>query len=382
MAREPWRQGAQLIGVEDPTGSDSRFMFYAAYNVFGITFLYEIGTGEEFRSYFPEQGFQQFESFRRMSQQQFDNMGGIFAGDFGEPYAASQSVQSTFEASLRDFGLEDIPDWVRESQEAMTVLATAAESEWSEGRTWEALSNTHAFKQRFHSGALQAIERMTGASTLTAQIEQYYERESAITQMLHTYRGEQANVNPWYVGRIMSIGWDVPQIEQVLNAERILRARPRSLNRLNRLLEAQGMEKVTFNGFIDIMRGNASEQVFEVINDAFRREALREAGVGISPELAIELGSGSSLTVLSPEHFTEQARIAALELIANRRELGQYGMSRADVIRAAFGEGDASTEAILAKLYRERALEAEGFESVQAFIDEEDDLRMQGFSAL
>jgi hypothetical protein len=200
-------------------------------------------------------------------------------------------------------------------------------------------------------------------------MEEYLARETAIRQMLTTYRGAASNITNQYIGQVIGMGWAPAEIEQILRAEQLINApgNENMLRDLNEVLKVSGMEPVGRRQLLEIMRGNAAPQVYEAINDTLRAQALREQGLTIDAELAAELGEGTALSVASASErgqFTTAAQNAAFAIMQNRLEIdaGKFGISRDDIIRAAFGEGySQEIEVKLQKFARERSAAAEGY---------------------
>ena len=358
--------GGSLIRVRNPAGSDAPWMFYVAYTVYGVTMTYEIGDQAELARLFG--GVDEFDTVQTFgNQQKFDNRGWLNMGGIGEQVGATESIQSQIERGVRQMGYEDLPRWMRSSTEVMGILFNGVREGWSEGRILRDLAGTEAFNTRF--SGFSGLQQQMGGASLGSVMEEYLSRESALRQMLTTYRGATSNISNQYLGRIISMGWAPSEVEQILRAEQLINApgNENMLRDLNRVLLASGMEAVNRNQLLEIMRGNAAPQVYEAINDTLRAQALREQGLTIDAQLAAELGEGTALSVASASErgqFTTAAQNAAFAIMQNKLELdaGKFGINRDDIIRAAFGEGySQEVEVKLQKFARERSAAAEGY---------------------
>jgi hypothetical protein len=210
---------------------------------------------------------------------------------------------------------------------------------------------------------------MMGGASLGEVMDTYLARETSIRDMLITYRGANTNLTNRYIGTIIGSGWAPTEIQEMLRAEQLMKGEDGrlALTDLNRILRASGMDTVGPREFLELMRGNAAPQVFEAINDTLRAQALREQGLEISAELAASLGEGVAFSVASASQlgqFSTAAQNAAFAIISNRLELdaAKFGISRDEIIQAAFGEGySQEVEVKLQKFARERQTAAEGY---------------------
>jgi len=145
---------------------------------------------------------------------------------------------------------------------------------------------------------------------------------------------------------------------------------------------------VDSKGFLDVIQGNATGIVYEALNDALRLQAMRKAGLEIDAELAASFGEGIAESVASAaqrQQFSVSARQAANDLMSNWREVdvGKYGITKDEVIRAAFGEAfDPQTEAKLLKFARERQGAAEGYGGMGAYQSDRGRLVIPGLQGL
>lgn len=378
--------GGTLVRVTDPAGSDAEVLNFLVFDAFGVSVAYEIGDNATLQDTF---GSFTFENVITVGQAGFDEAGILEIGFIDEIIGQDESIGSLLERELRLLGFEDIPAWIRGDTEAMSILMVAAREGWSPGRTSNELSETDAFNTRFPSfAALQ--EQLGGNVGVLDTIDTYVNLETSYRAMLRRFRGPTTDTSNEYLAQLIEIGWDPNEVQPVLQAERTLRDNPNALDELNQLMAFNGLDAVDEIGFIDIMEGNAPFDVFEVLNDAFRAEALARQGIDIDTAFASSLGSGTSTDVVSPEAFAPIAQQIASTVARNFPALQNqlFGLERDDIVAAMFNEtsptGRSSSEIseILLRLQREAQASAGGLGSGTGFIDQNDRLRIQGLGGL
>jgi hypothetical protein len=379
--------GGTLIRVRNATGTDAPWTFFIAYTVYGVTMTYEVGDTAELTRLFG--GTDEFDSVRTFYDAgRFNRQDWLSMGMIGEQLGATEGIQAQIQRGVQQMGYEDLPRWMRTSTEVMTILFNGVREGWSEGRILRDLSGTAAFTQRF--SGLNALQGMMGGASLAEVMDTYLARETAIREMLVTYRGANTNLTNQYLGQIISSGWAPTEVQEMLRAEQLLQgdSGQLALTDLNRILRASGMDTVGPRQFLELMRGNAAPQVFEAINDTLRAQALREQGLEISPELAASLGEGVAFSVASASQlgqFSTAAQNAAYAIISNKLELeaGKFGISRDEIIQAAFGEGySQEVEIKLQKFARERQNAAEGYGAATGYQSNKGRLVIAGLEGL
>ena len=373
--------GAQLIRLRSPAGSEDPTIFFLEYKAFGVTVRYEIGNRDAAIAAFGGDFLDQFDGVTTLSQQQFDEEGTTL-GLLDEIAGSTESIQSRFERGIRELGLGDLPQWMREDTEIMTILMLGTEEELDAGTIANQLSQTGGFAAEYPGW--EALQGFMGGATILDTIDEYSRRRTELTSLIRRYRGPDTDVSNQYLGTLIGTGWEAREAAQILEGERQLSS-GEALANLNDILTFNQMETVDEGGFLELMRGNAAPEVFEAINDALRRKALSEEGIDVDVDFAVSLGAGSSTAVADLASFGGSARQAALDILNNGRELeaGKFGITREEIVAASFGEPLSSeTDAKLAQFGRERRAAAGGFAFGGGFIDAEGRLRMQGTAAL
>jgi hypothetical protein len=377
--------GGRLVRITNPEGSDAAVLYRVVYEWNGVEYSYEIGDQERFDELFGDEGIAGFREYTRMDQGEWDETGIFVVGPIDERLGATESEASIMERELRALGFEQTPPWWDE--EVSTIAVIGAAEGWSAGRIAKAMSETDAFAGRFP--ALAEFMAGRGITDLIAGTAGYVQEESALRDALNRFRGPTTDTSTEYLGSLISTGWTADQIVPVIEAERILRESPGAIDNLNEILAYGGLDTIDENGFIDVMTGSGSADVYEAINDTLRQQALLEAGVDIDTAFAESLGTGVSSAIDSPERYTQQAVQAATSIARNFRalDLQQYGLDRDDIVAAVFGEESPTGKTvgeindILGKIQREAQASAAGYDSVQSFLDARGRLRIQGFSA-
>ena len=402
--------GMRVVRVTAPAGSDAGEQFYLVGTVNGIDTAYLVGDRERFEELFGT-NYGDFDSVTAQSQDQFDNSDVIVVGEVDEIVGSTESLQAQTERDMRELGLDNPPEWIQNDPEAMGVFLIAVNEGWSPERTWGALADTQAFKDRYPG--IETIMAQMGTNSYVDAVAEYQVREADIRQSLLTHRGHDTDVSPEYISDLVASGWDPADVEELVELEAQVRARPEMLKNINEILEFQGMAPLTEDEFIDYLResnrvasgtpttleaqkgtnaaGSSQAEQFQAINDALRFQALLDAGVDISLEQASALGQGDTgEEILSPAQFSRQAQLAAQEIGRNRNDidLSRYGLTDEDIIAASFDEespsGRSKTEVqeLIMKLSRERSRAETGHAGAASFQDAEGRLRVQGFGGV
>lgn len=388
-------EGARLVRITDPTGTDLDELFILIGSAFGVDIAFEIGSRDRLNELFG--GPDAFDDVQTLTQNQFDASGAITVGDVDEALGATGSIQAQFERDLRSAGLENPPQWLAQDQEAMTRWLVGVNEGFSAERLWVEISDTEAFKGRF--GGLNTLFDQLGTNQFVTAIAEYTNRESQIRQSILARRGPGGDTSIDYVSGLIGAGWRPAEIDELLILEQQLSDNPEALDNMNQILAFQDLPELSADDFITFLQeGQRSAldpnfvpgDLFEGINDALRFQALLEEGIEIDLEFAAELGEGVSEGILSPSAFSERARLAAIEIARNTTELERQtlGIERDDIVAFFFGEespsGKPTSEIgeLLERLGRDRARRATGLPNVPSFIDALGRLRVQGLSNL
>jgi len=391
-------RGMRLIRVTSDSGgnvpgTDSTEVFYLVGDVYGVQIGYEIGDRSALNAIFGGIGY--FPNVTTVSKSEFDSLDVQMAGTVDEIIGATGSLQSEFDREMAALGLESPPAWLMASDEAMVIFVNGVNEGWSAERIYGALSSTDAFKTRFKG--IEVVKEQTGSTSWVDAVNEYVYREGEIRSSLLSARGPGTDTSQEYVSSLIGSGWNPTEVDQLLQLEKQVRANPQALQNINDILVYQGLDPLSADDFVSFLLeqnvstldpGYTPSDYFEAINDALRFQALLTEGVEISFELATELGTGTSDTIQSPEAFSRQAQLAASYLARNSRELNldKMGLTREDVIAAMFGEvltnGRPVSEvnAILEQFARERSAAAQGYTTIQSFLDKRGRPIMQGFA--
>lgn len=371
-----------LIRVRNPEGSDAESLYFVRYRAFGVDVVFEIGDQDRLNELFGNTGF--FDRTETMTQREFDNGGYLNYGLIDEQLGTTETIQSQMERGMREFGLEDIPQWMRDDREAMFIAMSGAREGWSSGRIALELSRTAGFRSRY--SAYDAIARSTGSDSVLENVAEYERVEGEIRTALRAYRGPDTDTSFDYIGRLMRTGWSSSEVATTLEADRRLRNDPSALDALNNLLIFHGGEALGHDQVLDLMRGAAAPETFGMVNDALRQAALSAEGIQVSEAFAASLGSDEEMGLLSEESVTSAAQNAARNILRFRLELaaGKFGITHEDIIGVAFGEGEASGEIVsrLEQFAREQAAAAQGFGGIEAYTDAQGRLRLPSLSGL
>lgn len=373
-------EGAQLIKVNNPAGSDAGSLYYLTYEWQGVTWTFEVGDAERLDELFGGEG--AFDEKRTMNQQQFDNAGFVSAGSADQILGADESFTALMERETAAVGMEDLPEWLAGSPQAMSILAQGAAQGWSPSRIWEELSTTDAFQDRY--GTTIGIYTQGGSSIQDA-VQQILADEQSLARVVRRYGPPGASYDSDYFQSALAQGWDATAAAQVLEATNQLTRNPTALRDANAVLAAAGLAPVDEAGMLNIMLGGAPDDVTEAINTANADRALRDAGLmDVDIQTLLDVVDTTD-RVLTVESFREIAGELAFNFARFSTEMDRnaFGVSRDDLTRVMFGEApnDATQGEILnalARFERDRRRAAQGFGGATAFVDDRNQLRFQG----
>jgi hypothetical protein len=398
--------GAVLYGV---SLSDGTIEYHAVYEWEGLKLAYRIGDQTQLAGLFPNTA-TVFSAQFTVSQQAWDDLNPLLLGSIDERLGSSTPISVEMNNAIRTFGLEAMPDWLRNDAQAMQIAALGAMEGWSAGRVLEQVSQTAGFQQRFQAWDW-ALGQAGGDST--AAMSLYIQRESALRDALARYRGPSANLSYSYLAEVMQIGWTVEAIVPILAAEEQLRADPAVFNDINRLLMSSGLNPIGPVGAIaliasqnqtaeqaaatlaqvdltELLGGNSPSMVFDLINDAMTLSALEDQGfVGLDLDFVRQLRNetGGVLSQASIDNFAQTAAINVLRFGPDI-DLGRYGLEQEDVISAAAarpapsGRTSAEINEIMARIMRERQAAAGGYDTYTGFVNQTGRLQLQGLGGL
>lgn len=376
--------GSRLVSIRNPKGSDVDELFFVVGDVFGIQEAYEVGDRAAVERMFGGVG--AFDSFQVINQGTFDQ-DYVLAGPIDEIANSTESLQSQRERDMRALGVEGLPAWVLEDQQALNTWALSVREGWSSAKLYNQLSSTTAFRERFTG--LDAFMQREGLSNFQTGVSRYLQEEQGFRSALLGSRGPNTNVGNDYIGGLIGGGWSVDQAQELLDAERDLRDNPEALANINEILQFQGRDPLSADDFLDVIvdgRRAATDpdyrpgDLFEAINEGLAVNALFQQGLDISPQLAMDLTDEAG-GIVEPGAFSEMAQAAALNIMRNSREidLQRMGLGEDDVIQAAFGRGaSAEVQDILERFGRERTVAARGYTGASSFFDQFGRLRVQG----
>lgn len=373
--------GGTLLGVRDSRGV---LRYYVVYNERGVQWTMEIGDQARLEELFGGRDY--FESYTTISTSQFDAGGYVSAGLVDDVLGTNIPFSQLMDDSIRSAGFEDIPQWIRDSPEAMALIAEGTADEWSEGRLWQALSQTEAFRQRF-----PAMDRyLQGGVTVQAAVNAYTRDEEALRSALRRFLPPGEQIDAEYLAGVLTNGWTPQQAIQVMEATERIKRSPEALAQANMIMEASGLPPLDVVGMINVLTGGAQPDVIEALNTAAAGLALSEAGIDdLDIDLLMAVVDNTSI-LQTPEAFRDLARTTALRLIENQRDLNfeRFDLTEEDIIAAAFGRENPNgktlgeTLNLLNRLEQERRISAQGEAAAPAFIDDRDRLRIQGMANL
>lgn len=376
-----------LIRVRNPAGSDAAELYFVTYEWRGVTFVYEIGDRARLNELFGSPD--AFDSFTTQSQAQFDNNDFVSVGLIDQELGSTETIASRLERETREAGLEDLPEWLANSPEALALIANAEPNGWSPGRLWKELAETAAFKSRFGG----AIDRyLQDNVTVQEAVQRLVADENQLRQTLTPFLTRGQQITTAALQQMLTQGWTATAAGQVLEVAEDMRRDPNSLARTNFILRASGLEPLTEVGYINALRGHGTQDVIEALNTTTAARALSEAGLDLSDD-DVELIMGLVDTtdrLQTVDSWRELAQGLAFNAIRFNAELdaGKLGIDEDDLIAAAFGReapsGKSSGEVmgLLARFERDRRAASEGFEGSSGFIDDRGRLRIQGLSGV
>lgn len=380
--------GGRLIRVRNPQGSDARFLYFVVYDWRGVEFSYEVGDEQRFRELFGSTD--NFDDFTTISQARYDDAGFVDVGSIDSQLGATESLPSTIERDLRALGMEDLPDWLRDSPQALALVGEATAQEWSVGRLWTELSKTATFQTRFGGVLDQYLQENV---TIGQAVDRIIRDEGRLRDTLRPYlAGSDQAATTQYVQDLIANGWTAGAVSQVLEQAETLARDPNALRRTNLILEASGLDPLDEVGYINALNGFGPQDTIEALNTASAAEALDRAGIELDEEgtrALLDLVDTSD-RILTVESFGELAQQLSFNLIKNRHEIdiGKLGVTEDDLIAAAFGRESPSGRAagetlgLLARLERDRRAAAQGFDQSSGFIDDQGRLRVQGLAGV
>lgn len=373
--------GGTLIKVKNPEGSDAAALYYITYEWRGVQFAFEVGDKDRLEELFG--GESSFDDKQTYNQDRFDSQDYVLSGSIDQHLGAEESFASLMEREVRSAGLEDMPRWIAESTEALTIMAQGSAQGWSSSRIWKELSGTDAFQQRFGD----TIGLYTqGGGTIQDAVQQILADESALAAVVRRYQDAGSTVSEEYLQAALAKGWTAPQAAQVLEGTNTLVRNPTSLQQANEILVASGLEPTDEVGFINIIMGNTTDDVTEALNTAFAGQALTEAGIkDVDVNLLLDVIDTSD-RVLSVDTFRETAQQLAFNFARFSTEIDRkaFGLNEDEITAALFGRespsGKSAGEVLntLARYERDRRAAAQGFGGAQAFVDDQGNLRFQG----
>lgn len=369
-----------LVKVNNPAGSDKPAIYYLVGEWNGVKFAYEVGDKERLEEAYG--GEAAFDEKQTMNQGRFDGAGYVVAGDADQLLGANEDFTSLMERETREAGFEDLPEWMDNSPDALAIVAQGAAMGWSPGRIWEELSGTDAFQERF--GLTIGIYTQ-GGGTIQDAVQNILADEAAIARTVRRYGEPGAQYDSEYFQRALSQGWDAQSAAQVLEATNQLVRNPRALRDANAVLVASGIAPVNEVGFINLLMGNAPDDVTEALNTAFAGQALREAGIDVDMDLLLDVVDTTD-RVLTADSFREIAGELAFNFARFGTEFDrqEFGLSEDDLIATIFGRdpGGSKTQGevmnALARFERNRRAQAGGTAGAQGFLNQEGRLQFQG----
>ena len=377
-------QGARVVKVVNPEGSDAAALYYLVYEWNGTEITFEVGDSDKFIKLFGGTAEDRFASVETVNQRQFDNAGYIDSGGVDSILGSDESLASQFEREARALGLEDIPGWIKNDPEAVQLLITAATEGWSSGRTWKELSKTKGFDYRFGEALDRFLQPGVG---LEQAIGNFMAEEAQIRGALTANRPNQ-QFKVGYINNLMTNGWTAAEVDQVLKAGKQIRRNPELLSQVNTALVYQGFDPLDEVGLLNLLASEEGtpEDIKLALNRASAGTALAQAGVsGVDPELLASVVDDFS-NLHTVDDYAALSQQLALTLIQNERDLDlkKFGLKRDDLIAAAFGDespsGKDSAEVLnmLARLQRDRQAAAGGIGGTSGFINDQGRLIVRG----
>lgn len=381
--------GARVVVVRNPEGSDAAKLWYLVYDWRGVEMAYEVGDDDRFVELFgPARDFTKFDTIQSVSQTVFDSSGFVLAGAVDSIVGSTESLGSQIEREVRALGLEDMPSWMAESSEVLHLVATGAAGEWSTGRLWTELATTTAFQGRF-GAVLESYQQ--GGESIGSAVNRIVADEGAFREALTPF-GIDAGVtfSNEYIHTLINKGWTASSASAVMDAAEVLRTDESALDTANAVLEFAGLGTLDPVSFINAIKGFGDREVIEALNTAAAGVALEDAGLGdVDLDLLAEVVDTSS-RLLTSDDFSALAQELAFNTIRFGAELdfGSFGITRDDLVAAAFGETNPEGKTpgevlnLLGRFERDRRGAAGGFDAATGFQNEEGRLVIQGLAGL
>jgi hypothetical protein len=379
-------EGATLIRVRNPAGSDAPEEYYLVYEWEGVQTAYRVGDRARLNEIFGSPDV--FDSVQTVTQAQYDARDYVDLGSIDQELGGTESIASRRERETRAIGMEDLPDWIAGDVQAKALIVEASAQGWSPGRLYNELEKTQGFRQRY--GAV--IARYKQQNVTTAQAVAAIEADEAgLRNALRPYLADQATSTP-ILHDLLTRGWTPTAAASVLEAAETLTRDPDGLARTNYILAAAGLPELDDVGYLNALRGHGPQDVIETINTATAARALDESGIDLDDadlDLIMELVDTSD-RLLTADSWRQLSQQLAFNMILNKGELtaGKLGIEEDDLIAAAFGResptGKSSGEVLglLARFERDRQAASEGFEGASSYIDDRGRLRIQGLGAV
>lgn len=374
-------EGATLVKVNNPTGSDATALYYLTYEWKGVTYSFEVGDSERLNELFG--GESRFDEKKTMNQTRFDGAGYVIAGSADPLLGADESFTALMDRETKAAGMEDLPAWIEDSTDALGILSQGAALGWTTGRIWDELAKTDAFTERF--GATIDLYRREGTNVQDA-VQQILADEGSIAKVVRFYGEPGADYDSDYLQRALAGGWTAQSAAQVLEATNQLTRNPTALRDANAVLIASGLAPVDEAGFINIMLGGAPDDVTEAINTANADRALRDAGLD-DVDMKLLLGIVDTTDrVLTVDSFRTIASELASNFARFSTELDReaFGIGEDEVTAALFGRESPSGRSAgdvlntLARFQRDRQAASRGVAGNVGFVDQSGNLRFQG----
>jgi hypothetical protein len=375
----------RLLKVTGESGVGDEY--YVQGDVYGQTFSFLVGDQEAFDAMFPD-GVAGFDGYETMTRSQFTNsdMFGFVAGTIDNIIGSREPLQGQVQRDLEALGLEGLPSWMANDQQAMLAVITANSQGWSPNRLMQELSTTVGFKDRFSGFNGWYDEEQHGS--MADAINRWVGLEDQFRTSLQSKRGRNTDISVQYLGGLISSGWGVAEFTSLLEGEQQLKTNAAAMENLNELLQYSGQPALSADEMVDFLMQGEEFAAFEMINDALRGAELEEQGINLTTEQLEALGEGTSLGVAQVGAFSEAARAAALEIGANLNEIqrGKLGVSDELIVAVAFQDRDllpsnvtlAEAELTLQQLGRERAALGRGTGGPNAYQDNQGRLRIPG----
>lgn len=380
-------QGARLVRVRNPVGSDAKELYYLVYEWNGVQLAYEVGDTERLNELFG--GVATFDDVSTFNQAQFDRRDFVEVGSVDQIVGSTESLGSQIQREVRNLGFEDLPAWLNNSPEAKALIAQATAQEWSTGRLWTELAKTSAFTARFG----RVIEKYSqGGIPIGTAVEQIVADETAMRDRLRQFQRPNDTFTNAQIHSLMLRGWTADSAGQVLGQMQILESNPEALAQANRVMAAAGLPALSPVDFLNGINGFGPPRVVKALNAAAAGVALREAGLKVTDEtidtiLDVVDTADRLLTVDSFQQVAQELTFNVMRF-GNELDFKKLGVDREDLVAAAFGESSPTGKNVgevlnlLARFERDRRAAGEGFDDASAFQDKRGRLIIQGLAGL